>query len=90
LGALGEDNLFKDFSGTNNVSEGIDDVIVVKVLLDFSDSGENGVLGKVDAVKTIVHDLVLGLNIHRDVVDEGTVKLSDFRVVDLSGQSKNS
>jgi hypothetical protein len=90
LGTLGEDALFKDFNGANNISEDVNDVLLHDVLLDFTNSADKGVGGQVEAVKTIVHDLVSGLNIHRDIVDEGAVKFSDLRVVNLSGQSENS
>lgn len=90
LDTLGEDALFNDFNGTNNISKEVNEILSVDVLLDFSNSHEKSVGGHVDAFKTVVHDLVFGLNIHRDIVDEGTVKFSDLRVVNLSGQSENS
>jgi len=87
---LGEDSYFKDFSRTNSISEEVDEVLVVDILLDFSNSADKGVLSQVNTFKPIGKNFVPDLSIHRDVVEEGAVKLSDFRVVNLSGQSKNS
>jgi len=87
---LGSDLIFKDLNGGDSMSKNADKILVLDIVLDVLDRGRESVDGLVEAVKTVVHDSVLGLDIHGDGVDEGTIEFSDFRHVDLSGQSQNS
>jgi len=87
---LGSDLIFKDLNRGDSMSKSADKILALDIVLDVLDRGRESVDGLVEAVKTIVHDSVLGLDIHRDGVDEGTIEFSDFGHVDLSGQSQNS
>lgn len=82
LSAFGSDLIFKDLNGGDSMSKSSDKIFALNIVLDVLDRGRKSVNGLVEAVKTIVHNSVLGLDIHRDGVDESAVEFSHFGHVD--------
>jgi len=90
LGAFGSDLILKDLNGGDGMSKSAHKILALHIVLEVLDRGRKSINSLVEAVKTIVHDSVLGLDIHGDGVDESAVEFGDFGHVDLSGQSQDS